>query len=110
MPQLDIDSLVNGMLAAAKGSLSAYWQTAEPIAKAEFTRLTQIIAKIGEDRLTGTITPEDARDLLAEEADASAVALDTQIGLGEVAAQDAINAALAAISGAVNGYLGFVLI
>lgn len=107
---LDIDSVVTAMLSAAKGPLQKYWKTAEPVAKAEFTKIAQVIAKIGVDRATETITPDDADDLLSEAQDASATALDTQIGMGELAAQDAINAALAAVSGIVNGYLGFELI
>lgn len=107
---LDVDSVVTAMLNAAKGPLAKYWQTAEPVAKAEFTKIAQIIEQIGVDRATNTITPDDAKDLLSEAQDASATAMDAQIGMGELAAQDAINAALAAVSGIVNGYVGFALI
>jgi hypothetical protein len=111
---LDIDAVVGQMLQAAEGPLQQYWKTAEPAAKAEFTKIAQLIAQIGVDRATNTITPEDAQDDLAEAEEAAQTAIATQAGLGELAAQDAINAAigaaLAAVSGIVNGYLGFALI
>ena len=41
---------------------------------------------------------------------AAKCALDTQVGLGTIAAEDAINTALGSISGMVNGYLGLLVI
>jgi len=98
------------MLAAAKGPLQQYWKAAGPAAEQQFTNIAQMIKQIGIDRATQTITPQDAQDRLQMAKNNAAMELDTIEGLGELAAQNAINAALAAVSGIVNGYLGFQLI
>ena len=107
---LDIDATVRTMLQAAAGPLQKYWKTAEPIAKDEFTKIAQLVEQIGIDRTTKTITKEDAVDRLEMAKDAAKCALDTQIGLATIAAEDAINAALGSVSSIVNGCIGFVVI
>ena len=80
---MDIESTVEQMLKAAEGPLQKYWKTAEPIAKDEFTKIAQLVEQIG---------------------------IDTQIGLAKIAAEEAINAALGAVSSIINGYLGLKVI
>ena len=107
---LDIESTVEQMLKAAEGPLQKYWKTAEPIAKDEFTKIAQLVEQIGIDRATQKITQEDVVDELEGAKDAFACAMDTQIGLAKIAAEEAINAALGAVSSIVNGYLGLKVI
>ena len=98
------------MLQAAEGPLQKYWKTAAPVAEAEFTKIAQLVQQIGIDRATQTITTQDAKDRLEMLKQASICALNTQAGLAEVAAEDAINAALGSISSIVNGYLALPVI
>ena len=107
---LDVDSVVSQMLAAAQGPLQQYWKSAGPVAESQFTNIAQMIEQIGVDRATETITPQDAQNRLQMAKNDAQAALDALEGLGELAAQNAINAALSAVSGIVNGYLGFALI
>lgn len=107
---LDIDTMLPAMLQAAKGPLENCWATARPAAEREFRTILQAIDQIGKDRLTQTITPEDAKDQLQIVTLAAKAAMDTEIGLAEVATESAINNALGAVSGVVNGFLGFALI
>lgn len=107
---LDIESTVELMLKAAAGPLQKYWKTAEPFAKQEFMKIAQMVEQIGIDRATQTITQADVIDELQGVKDAFACAMDTQIGLAKIAAEDAINAALGAVSSIINGYLGLKVI
>lgn len=107
---LDIDSTVAQMLKAAAGPLHKYWKTAEPIAKEEFTNIALWVQQIGIDRATKSITQEDVIDELEISKEAFACAVDAQIGLAKIAAEDAINAALEAVSSIINGYLGLKVI
>ena len=106
----DIDSVVKTMLQAAAGPLQKYWKTAEPVAKDEFTKIAQLVEQIATERTTQTITKEDAIDRLEMAKDAARCALDTQIGLATIAAEDAINAALGSVSSLVNGCIGFAVV
>ena len=106
----DVDSVVKTMLKAAAGPLQKYWKTAQPVAKSEFTKIAQLVEQIGIDRATQTITQDDASDRIAMAKDAAKCAIDTQIGLATIAAEDAINAALGSVSSIVNGYLGLLVI
>ena len=107
---LDVEAMLGQMLKAAEGPLGKYWKTAEPVAKQEFTTIARLVEQIGVDRATKTITQEDAIDMLANAKDAAACAIDNQIGQAEIAAEDAINAALNAVSSIVNGFLGLKVI
>ena len=106
----DIDAVVKTMLQAAAVPLQKYWKTAEPVAKDEFTKIAQLVQQIATERTTQTITKEDAVDRLEMAKDAAKCALDTQIGLATIAAEDAINAALGSVSSLVNGCIGFAVI
>ena len=98
------------MLQAAAAPLQKYWKTAKPVAKSEFTKIAQLVEQIGIDRATQTITKEDAIDRISMATDAAKCALDTQVGLGLIASEDAINAALGSVSSLVNGYLGLLVL
>lgn len=106
----DIDAVVKTMLQAAAGPLQKYWKTAEPVAKDEFTKIAQLVQQIATERTTQTITKEDALDRLEMAKEAAKCALDTQLGLATMAAEDAINAALGSVSSLVNGCIGFAVI
>ena len=106
----DIDSVVETMLRAAADPLQKYWNTAAPVAKSEFTKIALLVQQIAIERTTQTITKDDAVDRLEMAKDSAKCALDTQLGLVTIAAEDAINAALGSVSSIVNGCIGFAVI
>jgi hypothetical protein len=107
---LDLQSLASSMLTAAKGPLQADWKTVEPFAKTQFTNIAQQIVDIEAQLLAGTINQVQASLLLDMQTNASRAALLTVEGIGLLAAQDAINAALGALRQMVNGALKFPLL
>lgn len=98
------------MLAAAKGSLTTGWNTAQPFATTQFTNIAQQIVDIESQLASGTITQAQASLLLDMQKNASRAALLGVEGIGLVTAQNAINAALGAVATGVNTALGFTLI
>lgn len=106
----DVDAVVKTMLKAAADPLQKYWKTAKPVAKDEFTKIAQLVQQIATERVTQTITKDDAVDRLEMAKDAAKCALDTQLGLAAIAAEDAINAALGSVSSLINGCIGFAVI
>jgi hypothetical protein len=107
---LDLESLAASMLTAAKGPLEADWKTAQPYAKTQFTNIAQQIVDIEAQLAAGTINQAQASLLLDMQKNASRAVLLTVEGIGILAAQDAINAALGAVATAVNGALKFPLL
>ena len=106
----DIETVVEQMMKAAAGPLGKYWKTIGPVARDEFTKIAHSVEQTGIDRSTQKITEQDAIDRLANAKDAAQCALDDQLGEGLVATEEAITAALNAVSSIVNGYLGLKVI
>jgi len=107
---LDISAMVEQMWSAAKGPLGNAAGAAEPFAKSQFTNIGQTVASIGEGIVTGQITKEQAKYLLSIQEHATKSALLAVEGLGIVAVESALNAALGAVTSLVNGAVGFALI
>lgn len=107
---MDVVKLAAQMLGAALPLLKRDAADAESFAKTEFLKIAQTIVGIGEQKASGQITPEIASLLLDMQTIASRNVLLTLKGLGLLAVEDAINAALGVIKDAVNTALGFVLI
>lgn len=107
---LDVSTLLSSMLTAAEGSLKQAWTTAAPFAKTQFTNIAQQIVDIETQLIAGSIDQAQATLLLDMQKNASRAALLAVEGIGLLAAQNAINAALAAVATAVNGALGFALL
>jgi hypothetical protein len=107
---LDVGTLATTMLAAAKGPLEAHWKTVQPFAQTQFKNIAQQIADIEAQLAEGTLTKEQANLLLDMQKNASRAALLAVEGIGILAAQDAVNDALGAISKMVNGALQFSLL
>jgi hypothetical protein len=107
---LDAESLAASMLTAAKGPLEADWKTAQPYAQTQSTNIARQIVDIEAQLAAGTINQTQASLLLDMQKNASRAALLTVEGIGLLAAQDALNAALGAIATAVNGALKFPLL
>jgi hypothetical protein len=107
---LDVGTLAAQMLAAALPILKRDAQDAESFAKTEFTKIAQTIVSIGEQVAAGQINQQQAGLLLDMQTSASRNVLLALQGLALLAAEEAINAALAVVKTAVNTALGFALI
>lgn len=107
---LDIDTLLSNMLNAALPILKKAAPGAESFAKAEFTKIAQTIESLGQQLAAKEITAQQATLLLSMQTSASRNVLLTLEGLGLLAVESAINAALGVVKAAVNGALGIALI
>lgn len=107
---LDISDLIPDMLAAAGGVLQDSWSEAKDYAEAEFRKTAETLALIARLYGDGTISEERARLHLEFQKSSTKTVLLTIEGLGVVAAEQAVNAALGVAKDAVNTTLGFVLI
>ncbi len=110
MPQLDVTTILNNMLAAAKTCLAGKWPAIEDIASTTFKSLAQNLADIQTMKKKGTITNEKAALLVDMQKNAIRIALLSEEGMGLLAAEAAINAALDAVRTTVNTALGFGLL
>lgn len=111
MPDLpDVTELAETMLSAAKQSLSKDWPKAKNFAKPEFSRLAQSLLDIGELAALNQISALEAQSLLAIHRNTTKTVLLTVEGLGLLAVEKAINAALSAVQETVNTAVGVVVI
>jgi hypothetical protein len=107
---LDVQGLITQMLAVAVPLLKKDAVDAESFAKIEFTKIAQTIVAIGELVATKQINQQQSVLLLNMQKLASQNVLLTLQGLGLLAVEAAINAALGVVKTAVNTAIGFVLL
>jgi hypothetical protein len=107
MPDINVEKLAEDMLAAAKPSLLAHWNSVRPFAATEMAKLAQTALQIETDR---SLTPPQAQILLKMQANASQAVLTAVETVGMIAAQDAINAALNVLKQAVNTAIGITVL
>ena len=110
MDQIDVSKLVAKMLAAAKGVLAEKWPDARDYAETEFKKIGEAILFIEKQRALGAMSDEKAKLHLDIQKNASRTVLLTLEGLGILAVEAAINAAMAVIRDTVNTALGFALL
>jgi hypothetical protein len=108
---IDVGGLVTTMLEAARGTVTKkQWTNMRDYAEESFRKIAGDIAFIEAQQIAGKMTAEQARLHLEIQKNAARTVLLTLEGMGLLAAEAAINAALAAIKKTVNTALGFVLI
>jgi hypothetical protein len=107
---LDVGSLASQMLGVALPLLQKDAQDAKSFATLEFTKIAQTIASIGAQLAAGEISQEQAGLYLDMQKNASQTVLLSLEGLGLLAVESAINAALGVIKTTVNTAVGFALI
>src|SRR5262249_6983380 len=106
----DVKSMMGDMLHAAAGALDKKWPAAKDYAESEFQKIAQSIVAIGKLTAAGTISREEAVLQLEIQKNASRAILCTIEGLGILAVEAAINAALDVIKSTVNTALGWALL
>lgn len=107
---VDVAELAKLMLGAARGKLKKHWPVIREYAEAEARKTAETIAMIEKLRLASQISPAEARLLLEMQRNSAKAVLLTVEGLGLLAAEAAINAAIGAVRSTVNKAVGFALI
>jgi len=103
--QIDIEKLLKGMLEAASGVLKNHWPKAKDYTENEFRKLLLEAQHIVQLKAEGKITEQEAAYLMDLQRNASQAVLLTIKGLGNLAVEAAINAALAVVRDTINSAL-----
>ncbi len=104
--KINSDKLLKGMLAAAGGVLKDKWPAAKDYAANEFRKLLLEAGHIARLKAAGQITKAEAVYLMDLQRNAARSVLLTIEGLGTIAVESAINAALAVARDTINAALG----
>lgn len=107
---LDVNSLLSSMVAAASDSFGESWNQVRDYATAQFQQTAATLALIERDTLSGSITPEQARNLLDIQNQATQAVMLAIATMTAASVQKAINAALGAVRETVNAAVGFTLL
>lgn len=107
---LDTSQLTQEMLAAFQGVLAKKWPEIKEYAETEAKKLAQSLAMIELLSVSGKINAAQASLHLEIQKNATRMVFLTLEGLGMLAAEAAINAALNVVKESVNKALGFALI
>lgn len=107
---LDAEQLARAMLTAIKPVLKRHWADAKEFAGSESQKMATTLAMIAKLKSSGQLNEQQAAALLEMQKQSMQAVLLAVEGIGLIAAQKAINAALAAVSDAVNGAIGFPLL
>jgi hypothetical protein len=110
MGEINLSELVANMLGAAKDSLGNKWPEAKEYAESEFKKIGESILFIQKEAAAGDMSPEKAKLHMEIQKNASRAVLLTLEGLGILAVEAAINAALGVVRDTVNSALGFILL
>ena len=111
MPDLPpIDDLVRTMVGAARASLGRDWSKARAFAEPELDRLARSLVNIGQMTAEGAITQQEAAALLEIHKNTTRMVILTVKGLGLLATENAINAALGSVKDTLNAALGVALL
>jgi hypothetical protein len=107
---INVAQLVKDMLAAAGGAAKGHGADLKNYLEARAQLIAEGYVQIYEDRNTGKITDADAKfakEQIVKSEETSLLAIEVTL---KAAAQDAINAALAVATAAVNKAIGFALL
>lgn len=107
---LDVGELASRMLEAFKGELSDEWPEVKDYAETEAKKLAENFLMIERLKLAGEINEEQARLHHDIQKNATRSVLLAIEGLGLLAVEQAINAAMDVLRETVNGTLGFALL
>lgn len=110
MPNFDVKAVGTGALAAGLAALKGHAAKAKPFLVAEAKKMAETGLQIVEGQATGDINAAQAKILLRMQGNASRSVLTAVETIGMIAAQDAINAALGVVRGAVNKAVGIALL
>jgi len=110
MADIEIAELLNSMLEGVKKSLEKKWPRVRDLATSEFKKFAQNIEDIKAMKKKRSITRQQALLQLDIQKNSIKTVLLTEEGLGLLAVEAAINAALDAVRSTVNKAIGWALI
>ncbi|MFQ5847953.1 MAG: hypothetical protein ACE5IQ_09855 [Candidatus Methylomirabilales bacterium] len=110
MPDIDVEKLVKRMGSAALRVLKKKYPSVQKYAEVEFRKFGVTIVNIQKMKLAGDIDKEEARLLMEIQKNAMRSVMVTVEGLGIIAVEQAINAALRVVKDTVNSAIGWKLI
>ena len=110
MAELSVADMVSDMLQAVKASLGKDYSKAKDFARPELQRLARSLVDFAKLVATDKVTKQQARSLVAIHQNTTRVVFLTIEGLGIIAVENALNAAIGAIRSTVNGAVKFALI
>ncbi|MGA3244400.1 MAG: hypothetical protein ABSE41_07285 [Bacteroidota bacterium] len=103
---LDVSILIGAM----KPILDKYWGDVKDYAESEAAKMAKTLETVVQLRVAGKIDDQQAQALVEMQKNAMQAVLLAIQGIGLIAAQKAINAALAAVKDIVNKAIGFPLL
>jgi len=98
------------MLSAAKDNLGKFWKQAKPFAENEAISMANKLLMIEKLKLTGKISKAEALLHIEIQKSAFRTVLLSIEGLGLIAVENTINAALGAIAKVVNKAIGWLVL
>lgn len=104
---LDTSALIKDMLAAAKENLGKFWKEAKPFAENEAMNMANKLLMIEKLKLEGKITKQEAMLHIDIQKSAFRTVLLSIKGLGLIAVEATIHAALDAVAAIVNKAIGW---
>jgi hypothetical protein len=107
---IKIGEVVATMTNAAKSSLKEDWPKVRDYAQPEFRRLARVLEDIVKKAAKGAISANEAKSLLRIHRNTVLTVMLAVEGMGIIAAEKAINAALKAVADIVNKALPFKLL
>lgn len=107
---MDVGDLVKKMFEAFENSLADKWPEVKDYAEAEAKKMAESLIMIEKLVLTEQINEDQAKLHFQIQQNATRMVLLTIEGLGIIAVEEAINAALAVLKDSVNSALKFKLI
>ena len=103
MAELSVADMVSDMIKAVKASLGKDYSKAKDFARPELQRLARSLVDIAKLVATDKVTKQQAKSLVAIHQNTTRVVFLTIEGLGIIAVENALNAAIGAIRSTVNG-------
>ena len=107
---LKVSDLFKSMLEAAKDSFAEDWPKVQEYAKPELKKLAQSLADITKLVVNDTINKQQAKALLQIHKNTTLMVLLTIEGLGVIAVENAINAAIKTVEETINAAAGIKLL
>ncbi len=107
---LDPTSLAKTMLAAVQESLGSGWKKVSAYADGEIRRLAQSMADTAQLVADGKITAREAESLLRIHQNTGRTVMLAAEGMGIIAVENAINAALGVVRDTVNKAAGAAIL
>lgn len=110
MASLDLTEMATSMLEAAKNSFGNKWKGIRELGTISLYSLAQNFIDIQTLRVAGVITEEQAKLKTELQKNAFKTVLLTEEGMGLLAVEAALNAAIQSVKNTVNTALGFLLL